>query len=243
MSRIDPNPIPTAPINAGGETVTNPVHPIHLPDPVLQLPITFSAGLDSFTITNTRSLHKDTDFVTVSLAIGHRPPLTQTRSLGHLGNGNYPLNMLFPNVSIAPGESAVLVYNMVNSGHTDSAKTEDELKKLTEKLATTGAQIAAKAVGAAIGSELGAAIGTAAVPIIGTALGALAGFLIGGGFGLLFADCDGPVASGVHVLTFAQIKAAHAGGQPSKHTDDHPGSDSPDGCGSNSHYTVTWLVK
>jgi hypothetical protein len=151
--------------------------------------------------------------------------------------------MLFPHVSIAPHEVAVLTYNMVNAGHQPAGKVEQALEKATETLAQKGAQIAATAVGSAIGTELGAAIGTGVVPILGTALGALAGFLVGGAFGLIFADCDGPVASAVRVLTYDQIKAAVASGKPLTHTDDHPGIDSATGCGSNSHYTVTWSVK
>ena len=205
--------------------------------------VTFSVGLDSFAITNTRSRHEDTGFVTVSLAIGNRAPLSQTRALGNRNNGHFPLDMIFSHVSIAQGETAVLTYNMVNSGHQDPNKVEKELETATESLAQKGAKIAVTAIGSAIGSELGAAIGTAAVPIIGTALGALTGYLVGGVFGLIFADCDGPVAAAVHVLTYDQVKAALASGHGQTHTDDHPGVDSATGCGSNSHYTVTWSVK
>ena len=241
MSRMDntnTKELPTKPVD---ETVFTTGHPIII-SPTL-LPVTFTIGLDSFAITNTRSLHEDTDFVTVSLAIANHPPVSQTRALGKRNNGNFPLNMDFSKVSIAHGETAVLTYNMVNSGHQDPNKVETELKTLTETLAQKGAQIASTAVGTAIGSALGAAIGTAVVPIIGTALGSLAGYLVGGAFGLIFADCDGPVASAVHVLTYDQIKAVVASGKAQTHTDNHPGIDSADGCGSNSHYTVTWSVK
>jgi uncharacterized protein YcfJ len=206
-------------------------------------PIICSIGLDSFAITNTRSRHEDTDFVTVSLAIANRPTLSQTRALGNLNNGNFPLDMIFSNVSITPGEIAVLTYGMVNSGHQSPGEVATALETAFKTLATKGAQIAATAIGGAIGGELGASIGTAAVPIIGTALGALAGFLVGGAFGLLFADCDGPVAAAVHTLTYDQIKAALAGGNGLVHTDDQPGINSADGCGSNSHYTVTWSAR
>ena len=151
--------------------------------------------------------------------------------------------MVFPHVTIAPHEVAVLTYTMVNNGHEAPGKVEQALEKGTEGLAQKGAQIAATAAGTAIGAALGEALGTAVVPIIGTALGALAGYIVGDVFGILFANCDGPVAAGVHALTFDQIKAAHATPNGLTHTDDHPGVNSAVGCGKNSHYTVTWSVK
>ena len=202
-------------------------------------PGVFSIGLDAFGITNTRSRHLDTDFVTVSLVVGSRPPLTQSRALGDLNNGNFPLNMHFVNVPIAPDETAILTYNMVNNGHQDAGAVIQALEKATEMLAEQGGKAAATAIGSAIGAALGAAIGTGIVPILGTALGALAGWIVTSGFGLIFANCDGPVASGVHVLTGAQLSAAAAHGGIVV-TDDHPGVDSASGCGSNSHYSVTW---
>ena len=231
--------LPTQPVTAAANETLNPIGVIH---PAL-LPLTFSAGLDSFAISNTRSLHKDTDFVSVSLAVAHRAPLSQTRALGDLNNGHFPLNMVFSHVTIAPGEKAVLTYNMVNSGHQKPSEVEQGLEKATTTLAQKGAQIAATAIGSAIGAELGASIGTAVVPLIGTAIGVLVGYLTGSIFGILFANCDGPVASAVHVLTYEDVKAALATGHGVTHTDDHPGVDSSVGCGSNSHYTVTWSVK
>ena len=212
---------------------SRPVHPIPQ--------VNCTVGLDSFAITDTRSRHSDTDFVTVSVAVGSQTPQSQTRSLGDLNNGNYPLNMHF-HVSLLPTDIVVLTYAMVNNGHTAPGTVEQSLEKGIQGLASTGAQIAAKEASTAIGTALGASIGTAALPVIGTALGALSGFLVGGVFGLIFADCDGPVAAGVHALTGAQIQAAIAGGHGLTHIDDHPGVDSSDGCGSNSHYTVTWSV-
>ncbi len=206
-------------------------------------PVTCTIGLDSFFIKTTRSLHKDTDFVTVSLAIANRPTLSQTRAVGDVGDGNHALNMSFPHVSIAPHETAVLTYAIVNSGHQDSGKVIQTLEQAIKDIATLGAKFAASEAGAALGATLGASIGTAAVPFIGTAVGAVAGYLLSKGFNLLFANCDGPVAAAVRALTYDQIKAVVASGKPQPHTDDHPGVNSPHGCGANSHYTVTWSVK
>jgi len=64
---------------------------------------------------------------------------------------------------------------------------------------------------------------------VGSALGAPDGEI----GGLLFANCDGPVAAGVHVFTAAERREIISA------TDHNPGPASPHGCGSNSNYYVT----
>jgi hypothetical protein len=204
-------------------------------------PLSCTMGLDSFEITNTRSRHEDTDFVSVSVTVGTRPPQTQTRSLGDLNNGTFPLNMVFPNLQVWPNESVTLNYVMVNNGHQDPNAVEKGIEQLSATLAQKAAAAAATAVGVAVGAALGASIGTAIVPLLGTALGALAGWVTSEFWGFIFADCDGPVAAAVHVLKGFEILAAQRhGGMVVR--DEHPGVDSPAGCGSNSHYFVTWSV-
>jgi hypothetical protein len=131
---------------------------------------------------------------------------------------------------------AVLTYAVVNSGHASQAEVESALTKAGTSLADKAAQAAAKVIGGAIGAELGSSIGTAAVPIVGTALGALAGWLVGELASLVFANCDGPVAAGVHVFTIADLTKGMTG------SDYTPGVDSAHGCGSNSEYYVNWSV-
>jgi hypothetical protein len=80
------------------------------------------------------------------------------------------------------------------------------------------------------------------IPIVGSALGALAGWLVTSLAGLAFANCDGPVAAGMNILTAKSLRQATAGGQPLHRSDDQPGVDSPAGCGSNSYYRVDWEV-
>jgi hypothetical protein len=196
-------------------------------------------SVDSFRITDTRAWHEDTDYVSVSLAVGNRPPLTQTRRIGDVNNVTHRVGIAFQ-VPVADTETAVLTYAIVNNGHGKPGDVEKGLETAARRLAQKGAQAAATAAGAAIGELLGASIGTAVVPVIGTALGAVAGWLVGSVGHLLFANCDGPVAAGVHPLTGAQLRAAPGG--VITHEDNNPGVDSPHGCGGNSHYYVTWSV-
>lgn len=205
-----------------------------------QSPIRYRIGLNSFAILNTRSRHEDTDFVSASLSIPDAPTQTLTRSMGDLNNGTFDVDMVFQDVTLNTNQSAVLSYAIVNSGHSDPSTIEKDLESATSALAEKGAQAAATAAGTAIGAAVGAEIGTAVIPIIGSALGALAGWLTSEVGSLLFANCDGPVAAGMHPLSCDQLAAATANGATLTQTDDQPGMDSASGCGSNSHYTVTW---
>jgi hypothetical protein len=202
----------------------------------------YTFAVPSFVIHNTRSLHKDTDYISASVAVAGRPVLKATQRLGDLNNGTYRTAMVFKNVEVADNETAVFTYAIVNSGHTDPNAAEKTLEQAVSGLAQKGAQIAASAVGAAIGAELGASIGTAIVPVIGTALGALAGWLVTSAGKLLFANCDGAVAAAVHAFTGAQLRAGTNQGGHLGATDHHPGTDSAHGCGSNSNYDVNWSI-
>ena len=199
-------------------------------------------SLDNFRITDTRSVHEDTDYVSVTLVVGKNPPVTKTKAMGNLNNGTYAVGLTFDNVAVDAGVPVVFHYTIINSGHKSQADIESSLQKAGTQLAQKAVEAAAKAIAGEIGSSLGASIGTAAVPVIGTALGALSGWLVGNLVGIAFANCDGPVAAGVHVFNAGDLAAKTAGGHVHTETDHNPGTDSPHGCGSNSNYFVTWSI-
>jgi hypothetical protein len=205
--------------------------------------MTYLFALDSFRITDTRSLHEDTDYVSISLAVGAAAPITRVKYMGDVNNGTFKPGVSFDNVAVDPTMPAVFSYTIVNNGHGAKANVEKALEQAGTQLAQKAAQAAAKAVGAEIGSLLGASIGTAAVPIVGTALGTVAGWLVSEIGSVLFANCDGPVAAGLHAFTGAELAAMTAGGKVMTQTDHNPGIDSPRGCGRNSNYYVTWSVR
>jgi len=186
----------------------------------------YNFAVPSFVIHNTRSRHKDTDYISASVAVAGRPPLKATQKLGDLNNGTFQTAINFQNVEVADNETAVFTYAIVNSGHTDSNTAEKTLEQAVSSLAQKGAQTAATGVGAAIGAGLGASIGTAVVPVVGTALGALAGWLVTSAGNLLFANCDGAVAAAVHAFTGAQLCAWTNHGGHLGATDHHPEADS-----------------
>ena len=81
----------------------------------------FSFTLDSFQITDTRSLHNDTDYVTYTLLVkaqdGSGTPRTLTKAMGDVNNGVHAVNLSFSNVQVNPTDTVVLNYLIVNSGH------------------------------------------------------------------------------------------------------------------------------
>ena len=199
-------------------------------------------SVDNFTISNTRSRHKDTDYISASVAVAGRPTHSANQKLGDLNNGTFSTAMRFNGVPVADNETAVFTYLIVNSGHADPGAAEKAVQQAATTLAEKGAQAAATAAGGAIGAALGASIGTAVVPLLGTALGALAGWVVSSVGTLLFADCDGAVAASVHTYSGAQLRAGTSQGLKLTGSDHHPGTESAAGCGSNSIYDVRWTI-
>jgi hypothetical protein len=235
---------PTDPINAGpiktGPIHTGPIHsgpirtgPIHT-GPILGGPPDFTFTLDSFQITDTRSRHNDTDYVTFTLLVQPNggpaaTPQTLNKSMGDVNNGTHAVGLSFPNVKIGPDDTVVLNYLIVNSGHSSESSIYSTLDSTGAKLATAGGSAAA---GALIGS---------AIPGFGTLIGALAGWLAGELTGVLDANCDGPVAAEQNSFTYNDLLQKTANGNYSE-TTTHPGTDSNYGCGSNSMYYVSWHI-
>jgi len=89
----------------------------------------YSFAVDTFVIHNTRSLHKDTDYISASVAVAGRPALKATQKLGDLNNGTYHTAINFRDVAVADNETVVFSYAIVNSGHTDPNAAEKRLSR------------------------------------------------------------------------------------------------------------------
>ena len=142
----------------------------------------FTFTLDSFQITDTRSRHEDTDYVTYTLLIkaqdGSGTPRMLTKYMGDVNNGVHSVNLSFSNVEVNPTDTVILNYLIVNSGHKGASQITSTIESTASKLATQG----------------GTLLGNAIVPGIGgSLLGAAAGWLAGELLGILTANCDGPV--------------------------------------------------
>lgn len=205
------------------------------------IPGIYRLSLDSFSCENTRSLHNDTDYVSVTVTVGARPPQTITKSTGDIDSGSVGVDMAFEPVSVDLCEFVLFTYIILNNGHSEDSVVEADLTAAAGKLASAGASAVSKALGSALGAAIGlAAIGGILVPILGSALGALAGWLVGELTSIIFADCDGVVATEQAVLTGVQLRTQTLNGVVVAKQTTHSGSDSPVGCGANSLYKTFW---
>lgn len=221
------------------------------PTPAFQ-PANYTFTVTQMTITETRSVHEDTDGVSASIAVGDSAPVTDTKALGDVNNGEHPISLTVGPVAVTdPNVGVACNYLIVNAGHASWATVDGALTTAGQALASQGAKAATQAVGSAIGAY----IGSAALPVVGTILGAAAGWLVSELASLAFADCDGPVAAeqpafkGIDLwnrtqnppvkLPWAPIELpGHSFGMVTQ----HPGVDSAAGCGSNSQYSVGWRI-
>ena len=192
---------------------------------------TFTFSLDSFQITDTRSLHDDTDYVTFTLLVtpqgGTGTPQTLTKSMGDVNNGNHAVNLSFPNVVVNPTDTVTFNYIIANMGNAPS-QFLGLLKAASVNLLTT--------LGVDAGDELGSLI---SVPNLGDLGKTFIQWLAEQVVGIFFANCDGPVAAEQVSYTFPALVAKTANGT-FNHTTQHPGSNSSRGCGGNSFYYVSW---
>jgi hypothetical protein len=187
-------------------------------------PASYTFTLNSFQITDTRALHNDTDLVSISVAVGGKPPITlPVKSMGDVNNGGHQVNLSIPNVVVNPGELVDFSYSIVNSGH-----DQDAVSKAIQQ-----------ALGQAAGQGVTAGCGeVGGDPKTCAAIGPKAGSWL---VDQVFPDCDGPVAAADHKYNSAWLTAKVGGGTFSA-TDENKGTNSPVGCGRNSRYLVTWSV-
>jgi len=208
----------------------------------------YTFALNSFVIHNKRSGHymTDTDYASLTLSVAHGNPQTIIQAMGDLDDGTYQTDLSFMNVPVEDNQAVVLSYLIVNNGHSDPAKIEEALQAAASDLGQTAVQEAAtELAGAALGDTITIVLGDAGdvvCPIVGGILGAVAGWVIGKIGSILFADCDGVVAAGVHAFSGAKLRAGTSNEGIIHGSDNNPGYNSPAGCGCNSDYVVNWSI-
>ncbi len=192
--------------------------------------------MDSFGISDTRSRHNDTDFVYLSATVGGNAPVFAKKAMGDVNNGTHSVGLSIE-VDIPDDDTIVVfTYLIMNSGHGDDAT---RTRAAQAALSTVAKEIIThKAVTAGA-----IAVGAILVPFFVSALAAFAGVLAVVEIGLLlFADCDGLVAAGALPFTGRDLIRRTSAGQRISVNADHAGTDSADGCGSNSRYTTACAV-
>jgi hypothetical protein len=218
----------------------------------------YNFSVDSFQVLEPRSgslggfdKGNDSDYVGFAIQVNNSAGQHVTKFIGNnCHSGVFPVGVAFNNIALADTDAIVIITTIVNSSQGES-KTFQYLNTALSKLEGAAAsalvklltsEILTDSVKEEIGATIGATLGTAVVPVLGSALGALGGYLLGEGWGLLFPNCDGPVVASMFVYSGYELKQATANGKPLVTTTNYPGIDSPDGCGDNSNYNVTFRI-
>lgn len=204
-------------------------------------PATYTVRLDHGRAGEIRSRGCDTLRLSTSVAVNQAAPSTQTKDLGDHGTGDFPIGLTFSVHISSPNDVLVFNYLLLNLGHQDWGTVSKALDSAGTALAAAGAKAAAAAIGGEVGAVVGAEIGTMVVPVIGTAIAAVGAWLATDLVGMIFANCDGPVAAEQAVLLGKDLWAQSQRG-PIYHQTYHPGTDSSHGCGANSQYMTFWSI-
>jgi phospholipase C len=221
---------------SGRLPIQPPLNPVPLVPPRFA---TFS--LDDLIIKNTRSLHNDTDFAYLSA----NPTIFAQKSLGNLNNGVHPGGIAVE-VDI-PDDDTIVVFSVLvlNNGHggndsvTEAARSA--LSFIGKEIVTQGPTAnGLLAAGITIGSFFVPFLGSSLAPFVGILTGVLVDLEAGL---LLFADCDGPVASRTVAFTCSELIRRTSSGQKISESIDHGGTASPAICNpSKSQYTTTHTI-
>jgi hypothetical protein len=181
----------------------------------------FSFIVVSATITNTRSKHKDTDYLFFRLQVGTSAPQTQFRPLGDLNSGSYPIDLAILGVDLEPGNQFVFNYMIVNAGSAKQGDVEMALQKASADWANGEGPASNNLTGALEDGQ------TWFNDELKTILNP--------------SSCDGMVAAEQDHFTYEELTSMLSN-NIFNHQTHHPGVRSPSGCGPNSQYTVTWEI-
>jgi hypothetical protein len=192
----------------------------------------YTFSLDSYEIRDTRSLHEDTNYVTVGLNVNGQtigsPP---TKFMGDQNNGKYPVGLSFPNVEVPDGSTVIFNYQILNSGHQSHADIEKALQEaavqqLTKAHDNPNPDDPTNQATNQGNDNLWAQAVILAIEFV---------------IGIIFANCDGIVASRPLRYTSNDLRQIPIGQKLEDSILEH-GSDSAVGCGGNSRYVVRWSI-
>ena len=179
----------------------------------------FNFTFDSFQITQTRSQHKDTDYVSFTLKVGGGAPQTLVKSMGDVNNGLYTVNLSFTNIPVNTPDSVVLNYMIVNSGGDNRVDVETTMEN----------------VGAATANGNGPKF-----PQLSSALAAGATWFNSGLNRTYRSLCDGLVAAEQDVFTYNDL-VNKASTNPFHQSTPQPGINTVHGCNTKlSAYVANW---
>ncbi len=182
----------------------------------------FSFYLVSTDIKNTRSKHKDTDYLVVNVKVGLLAPQIAVKSLGNLNSGNLAIDVALLGIDLEPGIPFVFNYLIVNAGSASEGNVFAALENASILWSNgQGGPASANLTGALedgqtwFNDELKSVLNPN--------------------------SCDGMVAAEQNHLTYEALTSMLSN-DSFRHTTNHPGVRSPSGCGPNSQYMVTWEI-
>jgi hypothetical protein len=213
----------------------------------------FGIGPVNVVTQRTRNTGSDSDYLTLTVAVGSKTPVKSTISLGDHSYGDVFNANLSVDVDVADDEKVVMSYIMLNHGNSQpSTQIISNLESAGETLAKAAIDVYSTEAAAGVGALLNVVlpgVGLVIIPILDSALIAIGNWLVSAVANLINVinpDCDGPVASGVHAFTGAQLRNGPALAPPlvsfTTGTDKCVGINSPSGCGDNSLYDVSWAI-
>jgi hypothetical protein len=205
----------------------------------------YTFTLQKYTIYNTRSRHQDTDQGVVGLAIGTEQFPAQTFSSGDVNNGDHSVNLSFGPIPIGSNVPMVITYQIYNG---DTSKLSISLPDLNRDLGQKAVEYMMPRIEQGDLSDFtdfpsnGEAPDRADDPFIDSSWIQVLEFIDIGS--LIFPDCDGYTVIGTvgKATSGWDTLIDKTGGVTFAQTIRYPGSDSPQGCGSNSDYSVTYSV-
>lgn len=190
-----------------------------------------------FHVANTRSLHEDELYLSHSVHVDGVMVASDFKHLGSFNNGTYPTQAqgIQAQVINDPLANVDLLFGLVNAGNASSETVKQAMLGTAQQLVGVGGGGGA---GLSVSSALAAIPGPSYVTLPLMALGKL--------WDWLHTNCDGPVAAD-HLGATRFVIDTWADDDPNGEvtiTDKrYYGVDSPDGCGSNSVYDLTWFVQ
>ena len=222
---------------------------------LINQPVNYSFSVQQINIITQRSRNTESDtlYMTITVAVGSKPTIKKTFSLGEHHHGDVFSGDWSVLASVADDEKVVMSYVIINhGGSSTSAEILSTLESAGDTLAKAAIAVYATEASIAIGALANVVLpgfGAVVIPLLDSALIAVGDWLLSevvGLFSLISPDCDGPVAAGVHAYTGSQLKKGTGtpGGAISFTTavDNCVGVNSPKGCGDNSLYDINWDI-
>lgn len=86
------------------------------PPPPIPPPGNYLVVLDQFHISKTRSVHLDTDYVTLTAQVNQQPPVNQTVFVGDVNDGDHPVNLQLGPFFVGPNDTPSIQLRCAEQG-------------------------------------------------------------------------------------------------------------------------------